>query len=236
MQQHNIKRLMAYSSIGQVGYMLMGIAAIGYGDAEVGRNASTALLLHITGYVDSTLAVFAALMAYYNRTGQGSIEGLRGLAETQPFLALVITVSLFSFAGMPFFAGFTTKLFMFQASTTDELLWLVGAGRAEQLHQPLLLPDGHAPDVPVRPDPRARALPRTSGALGRGRRADADRDLHRHLPRASVRSGGPRDAAALPGGCDDAGAGALKRRPHVRQEGRLAHPVALRWRGSDHMI
>jgi NADH-quinone oxidoreductase subunit N len=115
----------AYSSIGQVGYMLTVIAAIGYGDAGVGRDASTALLLHITGYVVSTLALFTALTAHYNRTGDDRIEGLRGLAETQPFLALVITVSLFSFAGLPFFAGFATKLFMFQSATSPELMWLI---------------------------------------------------------------------------------------------------------------
>ncbi|KAA0237136.1 NADH-quinone oxidoreductase subunit N [bacterium] len=125
-QQTSMKRLIAYSSIGQVGYMLVVLAAIGWGDQEVGRNASTALLLHLTGYVISTLALFAALTAYYNRTGKDTITGLRGMAETQPFLAMVITVSLFSFAGLPFFAGFATKLFMFQASITGDLLWLVG--------------------------------------------------------------------------------------------------------------
>jgi NADH-quinone oxidoreductase subunit N len=124
--QNSMKRLIAYSSIGQVGYMLVVIAALGYGDSEVGRNATSGLLLHITGYVISTMALFAALTAYYNRTGEDTVTGLRGLAETQPFLAVVITASLFSFAGLPFFAGFATKLFMFQASTTNELLWLIG--------------------------------------------------------------------------------------------------------------
>lgn len=124
-QQSNLKRLVAYSSIGQVGYMLVAVAAIGYGGAEVGRDASAGLIFHITGYVISTLALFVALTAHYNRTGDDSIRGLRGLAETQPFLALVITVSLFSFAGLPFFAGFATKLFMFQAATTNELMWLI---------------------------------------------------------------------------------------------------------------
>jgi NADH-quinone oxidoreductase subunit N len=125
-QQSNLKRLVAYSSIGQVGYMLITIAAIGYGDAEVGRVATSGLLVHIIGYVISTLALFTALTAYYNKTGDDSVKGLRGLAETQPFLALVITASLFSFAGLPFFAGFSTKLFMFQGATTEELLWVIG--------------------------------------------------------------------------------------------------------------
>ncbi len=127
-QQTNLKRLVAYSSVGQVGYMLVVIAAIGYAGTEgdVARDASSALLLHMVGYVVSTLALFAALTAYYNRTGKDTIAGLRGMAETQPFLAVVVTASLFSFAGLPFFAGFTSKLFMFQASVTDGLMWLVG--------------------------------------------------------------------------------------------------------------
>ncbi len=129
-QQTNLKRLVAYSSIGQVGYMLVAIAAIGYGDAATAESASSALMLHIAGYTVSTLALFAALTALYNRTGDDSIAGLRGLASTQPFLALVITASLFSFAGLPFFAGFATKLLLFQASTTDGLLWLVGLAAA----------------------------------------------------------------------------------------------------------
>ena len=129
-QQTNLKRLVAYSSIGQVGYMLVAIAAIGYGDAVTAESVSSALLLHIVGYTASTLALFTALTAHYNRTGDDSIAGLRGLAATQPFLALVITASLFSFAGLPFFAGFTTKLLLFQSSTTDGLLWLVGLAAA----------------------------------------------------------------------------------------------------------
>ena len=125
LQQKNLKRLVAYSSIGQVGYMLISIAAIGYGDATVGLNATSGLLVHIIGYVVSTLALFTALTAYYNKTGNDTIEGLKGLAETQPFLAMLITVALFSFAGLPFFAGFATKLFLFQGATTNETLWVI---------------------------------------------------------------------------------------------------------------
>lgn len=129
-QQTNLKRLIAYSSIGQAGYMLVAVAAIGYGDATAAENASSALLLHIAGYTVSTLALFAALIAHYNRTGDESIDGLRGLSATQPFLALVISASLFSFAGLPFFAGFATKLLLFQAGTGAGLLWLAGLGAA----------------------------------------------------------------------------------------------------------
>ena len=125
LQQTNLKRLIAYSSIGQVGYMLISIAAIGYGDAQGGINATSGLLIHIIGYVISTLLFFVALTAFYNRTQKDDIADLKGLAETQPFLALVMTCALFSFAGLPFFAGFATKLLMFQGATTDETLWVV---------------------------------------------------------------------------------------------------------------
>ncbi len=127
-QQTDVKRLVAYSSIGQVGYMLIPIAALGYADPDLRLAASSGLLLHIAGYVVTTLALFTAVTAYYNRTGDTSIRGMRGMAETQPFLAMVITVSLLSFAGLPFFAGFATKFFMFQGASTQDLWWLIGIG------------------------------------------------------------------------------------------------------------
>ena len=125
-QQVSMTRLVAYSSIGQVGYMLVVIAAMGFGDSEQAANGSSALLLHLTGYIASTLALFTALTIWVNRTGDDSIRGMRGMAKAQPFLALIIAASLFSFAGLPFFAGFSTKLLMFQASMRDGLIWLIG--------------------------------------------------------------------------------------------------------------
>ena len=117
LQQHNIKRLLAYSSIGQVGYMLMAITTLS--DAS-----ASALLLHIAGYLVTNLAVFMAVIAFYNRTGKEEISDFRGLAETQPYLALVLTVGMFSLGGMPLLAGFLTKFILFQAAALDGFLWL----------------------------------------------------------------------------------------------------------------
>ena len=64
LQQHNIKRLMAYSSIGQVGYMLMGIAGLS-------SDTASALVLHMTGYMVTNLAVFVVIIAWHNLTGNG---------------------------------------------------------------------------------------------------------------------------------------------------------------------
>ena len=116
-QQTNIKRLLAYSSIGQVGFMLMAITTVS--DAS-----GTALLLHLSGYLITNLAVFIAVIAFYNRTGSEEIEDFRGLAETQPYLALVITTGLFSLSGMPLLAGFVTKFVLFQAAAEEGFLWL----------------------------------------------------------------------------------------------------------------
>jgi NADH-quinone oxidoreductase subunit N len=117
LQQHNLKRLLAYSSISQVGFLLIGIAA---GTPE----ASATLLFHLAGYLITNLALFISFIAYFNVTGNDEIEGMRGLAEREPLLALVMTVALFSLAGMPIFAGFVTKLFLFQAGWDAGLQWL----------------------------------------------------------------------------------------------------------------
>ena len=118
LQQRNIKRLLAYSSIGQVGFMLMAITAI---SDETG----SALLLHLSGYILTNLAVFMAVVAFYNRTSKEGISDFRGLAQTNPYLALVITAGLFSLAGMPLLAGFLTKFILFQAVVTGGYTWLV---------------------------------------------------------------------------------------------------------------
>jgi NADH-quinone oxidoreductase subunit N len=117
LQQTNIKRLLAYSSIGQVGFMLMALATLS--DAS-----SSALLLHMSGYLITNLAVFTAVIAFYNKTGREEIADFRGLAETQPYLAVVITVGLFSLSGMPLLAGFASKFILFQAAASAGYLWL----------------------------------------------------------------------------------------------------------------
>jgi NADH-quinone oxidoreductase subunit N len=116
-QQHNIKRLLAYSSIGQVGFMLMGIAAL----SDI---TASALVLHMTGYVVTNLAAFVAVIAYYNLSGKDEIADYRGLAERAPFLAAGLTIALFSLAGLPIFAGFLTKFVLFQAAAEEGFLWL----------------------------------------------------------------------------------------------------------------
>jgi NADH-quinone oxidoreductase subunit N len=121
LQQHNIKRLMAYSSIGQVGYMLMGIAGLSH-------NTASALVLHMTGYMISNMAIFVVIIAWYNLTGKEEIGDFRGMRERAPLLAGVLAGALFSLAGLPLFAGFVTKFILFQAVVDEGYLWLAAIG------------------------------------------------------------------------------------------------------------
>ncbi|HEY4685395.1 MAG TPA: proton-conducting transporter membrane subunit, partial [Dehalococcoidia bacterium] len=117
LQQHNVKRLLAYSSIGQVGYMLMGIVAIS-------PAVSSALLLHLTGYVITNVAAFTAIIAYNNASGAEEVREFRGMSDRSPLLAAVLAVALFSLAGMPLFAGFLTKFILFQSVAENGYYWL----------------------------------------------------------------------------------------------------------------
>ena len=120
--QRNLKRLMAYSSIGHVGYALAGIAVLG-SDFALGAKS---VVFYLVVYAVTNLVVFAGVTAYYNRTGQDNIADLAGLADRQPFVAAAIAIGLFSLAGLPIFAGFTAKFYLFAAVADGGFLWLAG--------------------------------------------------------------------------------------------------------------
>ena len=120
--QSNLKRLMAYSSIGHVGYILAGIAVLAP-DSLLGANG---VIFYLVGYSVTSMVVFAALIAFFNATGQEEIVDLAGLADRQPFLAMAVAVGLFSLSGLPIFVGFTIKFYLFTAVANEGYLWLAG--------------------------------------------------------------------------------------------------------------
>ncbi len=124
--QHNIKRLLAYSSIAQVGYLLLGVVALT-------ADSSNALILHLMGYVFTTLAVFMVVIAVETRTGKEEIKDFGGLGDRAPLSALVMAAALLSLAGLPFFAGFVTKFYLFTSAADAGLLWLAGLAIANSL-------------------------------------------------------------------------------------------------------
>ena len=120
--QRNLKRLMAYSSIGHIGYILAGAVALETGSL-LGANG---IIFYLVGYSITSIVVFAALIAFFNATGQEEIGDLAGLADRQPFLAMAIAVGLFSLSGLPIFVGFTIKFYLFAAVAEAGYLWLAG--------------------------------------------------------------------------------------------------------------
>jgi NADH-quinone oxidoreductase subunit N len=120
--QRNIKRLMAYSSIGHIGYALVGLAA---GTAE----GVAGVLVYMAIYVAMTLGTFACILAM-RRNGEAieEIDELAGLAHTQPLVAFLLGALLFSLAGIPPLAGFFAKFYVFLAAIQAKLFALAVIG------------------------------------------------------------------------------------------------------------
>jgi NADH-quinone oxidoreductase subunit N len=120
--QRNIKRLMAYSSIGHMGYALVGLAA----GSQVGVRG---VLIYLVTYVFMNAGTFACIIAM-RRRGRAveQISDLAGLARTDPGLALAFGVFMFSMAGIPPFSGFFAKLYVFFAAIQAGLLSLAVIG------------------------------------------------------------------------------------------------------------
>lgn len=118
--QTNVKRLLAYSTIAQVGYLLIGLVV----QSGAGRQA---LLVYLTAYLLMNLGLFACVQAVVNETGQEHLDAFRGLSRRAPWLALSATVFLLSLAGLPPLLGFIGKFLLFDAAIRAEQHWLAVA-------------------------------------------------------------------------------------------------------------
>jgi NADH-quinone oxidoreductase subunit N len=117
--QRNIKRLLAYSSIGQAGYMLMGLAALS-------TNGLAAILYYLGMYTLTNLAAFGVIVLVSRVTGSDEIADYSGLSRRSPGLALALLVAFLSLGGIPPLAGFFGKFYLFTAvMQTGSLVWLV---------------------------------------------------------------------------------------------------------------
>jgi len=120
--QSNIKRLMAYSSIGHVGYALIGLAT---GD----QAGVTAIALYLTIYLFMTVGTFGCILCM-RRQGKmvEAIDDLAGLGHSHPRLSLALLIFMFSMAGIPPLAGFFGKLYIFMAAIDAGLVTLAVIG------------------------------------------------------------------------------------------------------------
>ena len=108
-RQKNMKRFMAFSSISQAGYIMLGIIS-------VNTLGLTSMLFYILVYIFSNLGVFGVIQAIENKTGKVGMDDYKGLHKTNPWLSFAMTLAVFSLAGIPPFAGFFSKILIFTSS------------------------------------------------------------------------------------------------------------------------
>ncbi len=123
--QANLKRLLAYSSINNVGFALIGLAA-------ATREGVASVLFYMAVYVVMTLGTFFIVLKMRDQEGRPveSIASLSGLSRTRPGLALAMAMFMFSLAGIPPLMGFWSKFFVFNAAVEADLTWLAAVGIA----------------------------------------------------------------------------------------------------------
>ncbi len=108
-RQKNMKRFLAFSSISQAGYIMLGVV----GCNEMGL---AAMMYYILVYIFSNLAAFGVIGAIENQTGKVDMTDYNGLSKTNPWLACAMMLAMFSLAGIPPFAGFFSKFFIFTSA------------------------------------------------------------------------------------------------------------------------
>ena len=125
LRQTNIKRLLAYSSIAQAGYALIGVASL----QSLGQPfAASSVAFYMFMYTFSNLLMFAGVIIFSEAAGSEEIKDYASLQKRSPWLAIALTIGLLSLAGIPPAAGFFGKLFLFQAAVEAGLVGLAIIG------------------------------------------------------------------------------------------------------------
>lgn len=117
-RQKNMKRFMAFSSISQAGYIMLGVMTNGMNTLGM-----TAMMYYIFVYIVSNLGAFAVISSIENKTGKLSMDDYDGLHKTNPRLSFAMTLAMFSLAGIPPFAGFFSKFLIFTSVTSASDSW-----------------------------------------------------------------------------------------------------------------
>jgi NADH-quinone oxidoreductase subunit N len=116
--QMNVKRLLAYSSIAHAGYLLMGVTVLD-------QDGFNAILLYLAIYLFMNVGAFAVVQAVADTVGSEDISAFRGLGYRMPFAAVTLGIFLFSLAGIPPLAGFIGKFYIFAALIKDGGFWYI---------------------------------------------------------------------------------------------------------------
>ena len=118
LKQSNLKRFMAFSSISQAGYIVLAVV----GGNELGM---TSLVFYVLVYIAANLAVFSVINVIEQKAGKVEMDDYNGLYQTNPKLSFLMTLALFSLAGIPPFAGFFSKFFVFASAVSEGFYLLV---------------------------------------------------------------------------------------------------------------
>jgi len=121
LQQTNVKRLLAYSSIAHAGYTLIGVLAF----SQLG---AASVVFYLAAYIATNLLAFGIVMAFSRVTGLEELKDYAGMSRRNPLLALMMLAAFLSLAGMPPFGGFVAKVFVFAAGVQAGYTWLVILG------------------------------------------------------------------------------------------------------------
>jgi NADH-quinone oxidoreductase subunit N len=119
--QRNVKRLLAYSGVAHIGYMLIGLAAMS-------ATGIAMVLFYLVAYVFGNMGAFLVVETVARSEQSEGIDAYKGLAQRSPLLALAMLLFLLSLGGIPFVAGFWAKLYVFLAGVEQGLLGLVFVG------------------------------------------------------------------------------------------------------------
>jgi NADH-quinone oxidoreductase subunit N len=120
--QRNIKRLLAYSSIAHAGYVLIGVASV---SSELGLSS---VVFYLITYLLTNLAAFGVVVTFWRVVGSDEITRYAGLSRRSHGLAMAMLVAFLSLAGVPPFAGFVAKVWVFAAAISSGLIWLAVVG------------------------------------------------------------------------------------------------------------
>jgi NADH-quinone oxidoreductase subunit N len=116
--QQSFKRMLAFSSISHAGYLLFAIVALG-------ASSANSVFIYASAYSIASIIAFGALILVHQQSSSDNFDSFNGLAKKNPFLALVLTISMLSLAGIPLTAGFIGKFFMFSGALMKYQVWLV---------------------------------------------------------------------------------------------------------------
>lgn len=125
--QTEVKRLMAYSSIAQIGYMLISVVVIASKPSNVDMTSAAiaGIMMYVTAYALMNIGAFSIISVVEKERGGTTLDHFKGLSKTHPGLALSMVIILVSLLGIPFTVGFFGKLYVFSSAVGSSIVWIV---------------------------------------------------------------------------------------------------------------